>query len=262
MRHVRKILGIAAVVVVVVLALGAAVAFAYPAAQDGDDPAASAGGNGPCEVSREVMAQIIDPEAMKATLAGALGLTVEELEAARAEGQGLVEIAEAQGVERAEVQATMEAARAEAIQEAAGEGLISDEQAECLLGLEWPQRRDHFGGGLLREIIDPEAMQAALAEALGLTVEELEAARAEGKTVADIAEEQGVEPAEVREAMQAAWAAAVEQAEEDGLITPEQAERLLNHGGWRLRRGLRGGPGFQGGRFNGVFNGGPAGLSA
>lgn len=71
----------------------------------------------------------------------------------------------------------------------------------------------------------------AAAEALGLTPEEFFAELHAGKSLAEIAEEQGVELEAVYDAMNAtrieAMREAIEQALEDGDITQEQADWLL-----------------------------------
>ena len=71
----------------------------------------------------------------------------------------------------------------------------------------------------------------AAAEALGLTPEEFFAGLHAGKTLAEVAEEQGVEVEEVHYAMNAirveAMREAIEQAVEDGRLTQEQADWLL-----------------------------------
>ena len=71
-------------------------------------------------------------EEMHAAIAGALGLSEEEFDAARAQGQTLWQIAEAQGVDVADVWAAMDEVRAQAIQEAVDEGLITQEQADWM----------------------------------------------------------------------------------------------------------------------------------
>ena len=93
------------------------------------------------------------------------------------------------------------------------------------------------------------------AEALGLTPEEFFAELHSGKSVEEIAEVQGVELETLQEDMQAARAeahkAAIEQAVEDGRISQEQAEWMLEgfEKGFTGGRGLRG-PGFGPGRGN------------
>ncbi|RME40575.1 MAG: hypothetical protein D6796_17045, partial [Caldilineae bacterium] len=72
-------------------------------------------------------------------------------------------------------------------------------------------------------------MHTAIAEALGLSVEEFDAARAEGQTLWQIAEAQGVDMADVRAAMDEVRAQAIQQAVDEGLITQEQADWMLQH---------------------------------
>jgi len=79
--------------------------------------------------------------------------------------------------------------------------------------------------------IDESVMHAAIAEALGISVDELETALAAGETPATLALALGVDYAEVQAAMDAVYAAAVAQAVTDGLITQEQADWLLSHQG-------------------------------
>lgn len=71
--------------------------------------------------------------AMPAVLADALGLTVEEFHAARADGQTVAEIAAAQGVELADVVAAALAPRADALAQAVADGRITQEQADAML---------------------------------------------------------------------------------------------------------------------------------
>ncbi|MFQ6102227.1 MAG: hypothetical protein ACE5OS_13485 [Anaerolineae bacterium] len=88
------------------------------------------------------------------------------------------------------------------------------------------------------------------AEALGLTPEELFAELHGGKTLEEIAEEQGVEMEAVQDAMNAAQSEAmqqaIQQAVEDGRISQEQADWMLEG----LEQGFfPGGRGFRGQGF-------------
>ncbi len=108
-----------------------------------------------------------------------------------------------------------------------------------------------FGGGS-----DRWAIFDAAADALGMTPVELFTELHSGKTLAEIADEQGVELETVQEAMRAArveaMRAAIQQAVEEGTMSQEQADWMLEsleNGytfGWRgLGRGWRGGcPGW------------------
>jgi len=108
----------------------------------------------------------------------------------------------------------------------------------------------HSGGqGWMAQYQDE--MHAAIAEALGLSVDEFEAALDSGQTVWQIAEAQGVSVEALQETMQAAHADILAQAVADGVLTQEQADAILNHVGTGLMvgggRGMRGGRGLRGG---------------
>jgi hypothetical protein len=100
------------------------------------------------------------------------------------------------------------------------------------------------------------------AETLGLTPEEFFAELHAGKTLEEIAEAQGVELEAVQEAMNAARAEAmreaIEQAVEDGNITQEQADWLLEgleQGFLPRGRGFGSGHGMRGGFGRGMKRG-------
>ncbi len=181
--------------------------------------------------------QIIDRDTVKAAIADTLGITVEELDAAKEAGMTLPELAEESGVDIAEVEAAVEAVKEDAVNQALADGTITEEQAEQILSGEGRQGKGGRGGhGLLQEIVDEDAMKTAVADVLGITVEELEAAKEEGTRLPELAEELGVEMADVEAAKQAVIEDAVNQAVEDGTITEEQAEQILSGEG-RGRRG-------------------------
>ena len=143
-------------------------------------------------------------------LAEELGITVEELEAAR------------------------QTAREKALQQALDDGRITQEQFDLIKAKE-----------ALKDYIDREAI---MAEALGMSAEELEAALADGTRMRDLLDELGLDSATVREAMQEAHAAAIQQAVEDNVITQEQADQLQDGPGKGGFGGRRGGRGFGGQR--------------
>ncbi|MCI0578814.1 MAG: hypothetical protein L0332_23300 [Chloroflexi bacterium] len=129
------------------------------------------------------------------------------------------------------------------------------------------QRQHGAGDGLGLMAVDEADMHAAMAEALGLSLEEFEAALAEGKTPAILAQELGVDFAVVQDAMEAVHAEALQQAVDEGLITQEQADWILSHRGGQngqgngMGRGNSNGPGGQMGRGPGgnAGNGGHGG---
>ena len=72
-------------------------------------------------------------EYMSVALADALGITPEKLEASRAAGETLVDIAEAQGFSLDKLAYLVANARAEALSQAVADGVISQEQADWML---------------------------------------------------------------------------------------------------------------------------------
>lgn len=83
-------------------------------------------------------------------------------------------------------------------------------------------------------------VEAATADALGLSVEELQAARESGQRMNELAEAAGLTREELQAAVESAWPAIVQGAEEAGLITAAQAETLTENGPRIGRGGGRG----------------------
>jgi hypothetical protein len=138
-------------------------------------------------------------------------------------------LAEELGVTVEELQAARQAAHDAALDEAVAEGLLTEEQADLI-----------SAGSALRLYLDPQEL---LSQALGVDAEELEAARSAGQPLHELFAD--MEPEEIREAMQAAYQDALQQAVEEGIITESQAEQLQEKGfpgGFLGRRA----PGFHG----------------
>lgn len=135
----------------------------------------------------------IDKDAidMEALLAEQLGISLDELQAARQEAAQLA------------LQARIES------------GELSEEQAELM--------------SIRQAVKDYIDRQALTASALGMTVEDLESARQDGKSTADLIEEKGLTQEEFQAALQSAYAAAIQQAVADGVITQAQADLLLEN---------------------------------
>ena len=172
------------------------------------------------------------------------------------QGQAL---ADALGITLEELQAAKEEARTAAIAQAVADGLLTQEQADQILSGEG---RFRGGRGLH---LGSDVGQEFLADALGISIEELQAAIDEVAAArlsamveagvitqeqADmIAARRTVEGYIDREAlqatMQAAYEDAINQALEDGAITQAQADALLSNAANFGLRGF-GGPGFGG----------------
>lgn len=127
--------------------------------------------------------------------------------------------------------------------------LAQDLELPAVNGLTQPgpmQGQNQPGPGMHLMMVDQATMHAAIAEALGISVADLEAELAAGKTVAQLAQELEVDFAVVRAAMDAVHAAALQQAVADGLITQEQADWMLSHRGGMNGNGNGYGSGNQG----------------
>jgi len=144
-------------------------------------------------------------------------------------------LAEALGIEVEELEAAQQAANESAIQQLLDQGQLTEEQAELARA-----------ANRLKSYLDREAF---VAEALGISAADLKAAIAEGQTLSDLLEAQGLDSATYRESLAAAEQAAIAQAVEDGVITQEQADQLQEFGPGRFgfgpgRDGFRRGPFF------------------
>ena len=89
-------------------------------------------------------------------------------------------------------------------------------------------QRNGAGTGLGVMAVDEADMHAAIAEALDMTLEDFEAAIAEGKTPFTLASELGIDFADIQAAMASMHAEALEQATAEGLITQERASWMLS----------------------------------
>ncbi|NUQ38526.1 MAG: hypothetical protein HUU23_12175 [Caldilineales bacterium] len=188
-------------------------------------------------------------------------------------------LADALGISVEDLQTAQQAAADKAIDLAVEQGLITQAQADALkartggvLG-----HLGHFGMGLTADI-DREAL---LAEALDISVEDLQAAQQaahdaalaqaveEGRITQEQADEMKARHAlqtylngtDLQTRMQGLWQEAVQQAVENGVITQEQADQFLSqqqgfglrgfdgmrgHGGMRGFDGMRGRGGMRG----------------
>ena len=75
--------------------------------------------------------------------------------------------------------------------------------------------------------VDEADMHAAIADALGMTLENFEAALAESKTPFTLASEMGIDFADIQAAMSAMHAETLEQATADGVITQETVNWMI-----------------------------------
>jgi hypothetical protein len=169
------------------------------------------------------------------------GLSEDAVIDALREGQSFAEIAEAEGVDPQEI---VEAATAEAesrLEEAVENDRLTEEQMDQTLdrlAQELPERLEQAWepSGPTGHILGPFGQAFwtaydAVAEALGLEPQAFFTKLHDGRTVAEIAEEQGVQMDEVRDALDSAQVEArkqaIEQAVDDGRLTQEQADWMI-----------------------------------
>ncbi len=175
MHNFKKVLIITMAMIAILVVAGATVAFSQaggtaaqsPARQDqaGQDPAQPPLGQRLADRVRRARRFFQAHELMDVALAGELNITVDELVTAR------------------------QAARLTVIQQTAGEGLISEERAELMLAQ-----------AALQGYLDRDEL---IAQVFNITVAELQAARAEGKNIRQIAAELSLNGPTVRENMKA-----------------------------------------------------------
>lgn len=218
---------------------------------------------------------LIDREAARALLAEALGVTLDELEAARDAAIAAVSaedgrpdrdevralIAAELGVTVEELEAAQDAVQEAMLAQLVEDGTITQEQLDEML--EMKALRE-----LAQDIFSRDDAQAVIAEQLGLTVEELAAARDEGTSVSELADAQGIDLETLMTAVSDARTAAFEQAVTDGSLTQEQADLLLSQRGPHFGFGGHGGHGhgghggMRGGGFGPGSSDGSSGTSS
>lgn len=154
----------------------------------------------------------------------------------------LTYLAEALGITVDELTDAQQRAYGAALADAVEAGQLTQDQADSILA-----RR------ALKDAIDHNAI---LAEALGLSVDELEAALADGQSLADLMTAQGIDSATLMANAQAAYEAAVQQAVADGVITQAQADAILSSDSFGLfGHGEMPGFGMPGGHGRGGHHG-------
>lgn len=174
-------------------------------------------------------------------------------------------LADALGITTDELQTAMDTARSAALDQAVADGLLTQEQADAI-------RANGFGRGPGFGIGGAD-FDALLADALGISVEDLQAAQQKvysdrlAQMVADgvLTQEQAdlmqayqtvegyVDYAAIQESVQGFYQAAIDKALADGVITQAQADQmssnLSNMGGFGPHGfGMPFGPGFEHGR--------------
>lgn len=184
---------------------------------------------------------------MEEATAATLGLSVEELQAARQDGQRLPELLDAAGLTPEQFQAALDEAFSAAVQEAEAAGLITADQAAQLQEAGFHPRGGHGGprgngqgqqGGPRGQdgqggpdgagaLLPAGTFKQITADALGITVDELETARTNGQHLPELAAELGLDMPTVQATIQSGVQTALAQAVADGTITQAQADEAI-----------------------------------
>jgi len=151
-------------------------------------------------------------------------------------GNWLENLAEALGITVDELEDAQQQAYAASVADAVAAGQITQEQADQILARH-----------ALKSYID---RQAILAAALGMSVDDLEAALADDQSIVDLMVERGIDSATLQTNARAAYETAVRQAVADGVITQAQADEILAGDGFNLF-GRGGFGGHRGGHHGG-----------
>ena len=218
----RILMGSVALIAMFAVA-GSALFFAGPSSAQVDDGAAgetaefAREGRGDRE-GRKGNRGVLTGEEKAAVVADALGISVEDVMAAYEDGVRMSELAEATGVDVEVVVNALYDASVEKVNQMVADGEMTQERAdEILAKMELRQ--------LAATIIDKDVLKQAAADTLGISVEEMAAAKEAG-TLQEIAEEAGVSREDIKAAVEAARNEMIDQAEANGDITAEQAEQL------------------------------------
>lgn len=136
------------------------------------------------------------------------------------------------GVDKDKVTEALKQTEQQMIDEAVAEGKMTQEQADKIK--ERLQNGQFFigpGPFLGHKQFGPRegkgAGPAMLAQALGLSEDELKALLKEGKTIEEIAQQQGMTMEQLQQKMKELKIQAIQQAVKDGKITQEKAEQMI-----------------------------------
>ena len=155
--------------------------------------------------------------------------------------QNETDMAEALGTTVDKLRAAQDKVFSDQLAAAVKDGRLTQEKADLMIA-----------GQKLARSMDPQAM---MAEAMGVSADDLQKAQADGKDLRDLVEAKGLDRAKMKDAMLAAHEAAIAKAVKDGVITQAQADQLKEAQGGRMRHfgGMGGMRGF--GRMGGCQHG-------
>lgn len=191
-------------VVAAVVVLGTAAMAAVAVAQEGTDGV------------KDRLADL--GQEFREAVAGILGISVEEYDVA-------VDQAREQVLDKAVEEGDLTQEQADRVRERADGGLGAGMMGRGIMG------RGMMGRGMMGEMMDDSkgSLIAVAADKLGMNVDELKTQLKDGKTVADLAKEKGVDLQTIVDAFMAARQETLNQAVTDGKMTQEQADKMLEN---------------------------------
>lgn len=173
-------------------------------------------------------------------IAEVLGMEPDALRAAFMDGQNLAEVIAEQGLDENDVLDALIAAAVERVNTAHAAGNLTDSQAEKLLerlenndlGTAWMEKFP-FRMTLRQKIIQrlrerPGLVLEDVAEALDIAPEELRKALAEGQTLGEFLEAEGIDATEAFEKVKAAGIVRFTQVVEQKKLAADRAEQILD----------------------------------
>lgn len=255
----KKVLVIGSVVLVAIVIFGAGFVFAQPyLARAAGLPAGNGfagmmnGRGGMMGGGRGAngMGQIHDY--VEQALADKLGMTEAQIETEQAKGKSLSQIAIDKGTVQADVAALLTEVHKTALAKAVTGGLLTQAQADAMLQMMTANGfNDGFGGmmsggrggyGQIHTYVEQ-----ALADKLGMSLADLDAAEAKGQSWSQIAISKGTAAADVNALLAEVHKTALAKAVTDGVLTQAQADAMLQN---MTANGFNDGfgPGMMGGR--------------
>lgn len=192
-----------------------------------------------------------------------LGVTSEDLRAAMADGKSLADVAEDQGVAVSDLTAAITTEIEEKLEEAVTEGKIDEDRAADMSD-QLAERVDQMVNATVDDMKERMGARKAhrgegrssahgeeLAEFLGLSLEELQASRAEGQTLAELAEAQGVSEDDLVTFIMDGVQERMDEAVADGRIEADDAAERLADAEERVAEKVNAEPGERSDRRSG-----------
>ncbi len=162
---------------------------------------------------------ILTHDEKAAVVANTLGISVDELEAAKEDGSSVSDLAAANGVSTDAIADAIYAASVTKVNQMVADGDLTQEEADALLDrLALKQ--------LAKSVIDRSVITERIASAVGVSVEEWQAARENDGERSELIEAAGLTRDDIVEIKTTAINEMIDQAEANGEITAEEADQL------------------------------------